>query len=246
MRRRPRIGINCGLVGAPEPPSYKLDRRYADAVRRAGGDPVLMPFFHDAAGARSLLDVVDGVLLTGGTDINPRRWGERRHPAASRLLPERETSDFLLLEAALARDLPVLGICAGCQELNVVLGGSLHQHVDDLPGAGPHSDGARHEVMAFVPSMIRDILGRPRATVNSFHHQACRRPGRGLTVSAVSPDGLIEAVESVRHRFVLGVQWHPERMPGYARQRAVFRALIAAADVPAVRGSRIFRKGRQP
>jgi putative glutamine amidotransferase len=115
------------------------------------------------------------------------------------------------------------------QELNVALGGSLHQHVPDLPGAKRHTDGARHGVGLTGASKTRDIVGRPRATVNSYHHQACRTLGKGLIPTAESPDGLVEGVESPRHRFVVGVQWHPERMQDDPRQQALFRALVCAS-----------------
>ena len=125
------------------------------------------------------------------------------------------------------RDQPALAICCGCQQLNVALGGSLHQHVPDLPGVKSHSGGVRHVVAMEGPSRTRDIVGKPRPVVNSWHHQACNRRGAGLQVTARSPDGLIEGLESTRHRFVVAVQWHPERMQDDDRQRSLFRALVA-------------------
>ncbi len=229
MKRKPLVGINCKLVEEDVDSYYKLDRLYVKGVLEGGGIPVLMPFFPGAAEARAFLERLDGVVLTGGPDIDPARWGEKPHPKTKLLHPEREESDFAAIKEALRRDLPTLAICCGCQELNVALGGSLHQHVSDLPGVGRHTGGATHPVGLAGTSKTRDIVGVPRPTVNSYHHQACRKLGDGLVRTAESAEGLVEGVESVRHRFVLGVQWHPERMLDDARQRALFAALVAEA-----------------
>jgi len=228
MKRKPAIGINTKLVSDGDDLYLKLDRNYIRAVERAGGVPVVMPPFRTGSDARAYLERLDGVVFTGGPDLNPKRWGEPKHPKAELLHPDRETSDFAALKASLALDLPVLAICCGCQQLNVALGGSLHQHVYDLPGVKAHSDGTSHEV-AVDASKTRDILGSPRPSVNSYHHQACNKIGRGLAVTALSPDGLVEGVESLRHRWVVGVQWHPERMADDRRQRRLFHALVDAA-----------------
>jgi putative glutamine amidotransferase len=229
MKRKPLIGINCKLVTLDGDPYYKLDRNYVRSVERAGGVPVIMPFFRSSVGARAFLDRLDGALFTGGADIHPRRWGEKKHPRTDILSPERETSDFLALRETLRRDLPTLCICCGHQELNVALGGSLHQHVTDLPGVQAHSDGARHPVAMIGDSRTRDILGTAQSIVNSWHHQAIRDIARSLVVTARSKDGLIEGVESPRHRFMIGIQWHPERMEDDRRQQNLFRALVSEA-----------------
>jgi gamma-glutamyl-gamma-aminobutyrate hydrolase PuuD len=228
VKRRPLIGIGCNLLREEDGDTYyNLDRAYVKSVLQAGGTPILMPFFRTAAEARAFLGRLDGVVFTGGRDISPARWRERRHPKTKTLHPERESSDFLALRGALARDMPLLAVCCGCQELNVALGGSLHQHIDDLPGVRKHTEGARHPVELASGSRLREIVGAPRPTVNSYHHQACRDLGRGLSLVASSPDGLVEGIESARHRFAVGVQWHPEAMPGDPRQQALFRALVA-------------------
>jgi putative glutamine amidotransferase len=229
VKPKPLVGINCKLVTDDGDSYYKLDRNYADSILAAGGVPVLMPFFRGPAEARAFLGRLDAVLFTGGPDINPRRFGEKRHPRATLMHEDRETSDFAALREALRQDLPLLAICLACQELNVLLGGSLHQHVQDLPGVKRHSGGVRHPVGLAGSSRTREILGSPGATVNSWHHQACRTIGTGLVPTAHSPDGLVEGLESPRHRFAIGVQWHPERMRDDARQQALFRALVSEA-----------------
>lgn len=227
--RKPLIGINCKLITDDGDAYYKLDRNYANSVLRAGGVPVIMPFFRDAKEAAEFLGRLDGVLFTGGPDIHSRRWGEKLHPKAALMHEDKESSDFAALAEALKRDLPTLAICLACQELNVLLGGSLHQHVQDLPGVKKHSGGVTHAIGMVGASKTRDILGVPKPTVNSWHHQACKTIGKGLVQTAASPDGLVEGLESTAHRFVVAVQWHPERMQDDARQQNLFRALVSEA-----------------
>jgi putative glutamine amidotransferase len=227
--KRPLIGINCKIIRDGEDTYYKLDRNYVRSVEKAGGTPVLMPAFKTAAEVRNFLDRLDGILFTGGPDINPCRWKERKHPKAELMHEDREKSDFLALKETLKRDLPALCICCGHQELNVALGGSLHQHVYDLPDVDGHSEGETHPVRIFDGNRLREILGKDRTKVNSWHHQAIHRTGRDLKVTAVGDDGIIEGVESEAHRFIVGVQWHPERMQDDRRQQNLFRALVSEA-----------------
>jgi putative glutamine amidotransferase len=229
VKKKPIIGINCKIISDAGDSYYKLDRNYVRSVERAGGLPILMPALETPREIRDFLDRVDGFLFTGGPDINPCRWKEKPHPKTDLMHEDRERCDFLALGEALKRDLPALCICCGHQELNVALGGSLHQHVYDLPGVKAHSEGATHPVAMTGASMTRDIVGVPQPTVNSWHHQAIHSLGRGLVVTAESPDGLIEGVESQNHRFMIGVQWHPERMQDDPRQQSLFRALVAEA-----------------
>lgn len=214
--KRPLIGLNCKLVSENGDVYYKLDRLYVEAIAKAGGAPVLLPFFP----SRAFLGRLDGVLFTGGGDIDPTRWGEKKHPKAVLLHPDKEASDLRTARAALAADLPVLGICLGMQLLNVAQGGSLHQHVEG------HAGGVRHPV-GVEDSRTREAVG-PRPRVNSYHHQAVNRLGAGLGAVATSPDGLVEGIESGRHRWVVGVQWHPERDPDRREQMRLFRAFVAA------------------
>jgi putative glutamine amidotransferase len=227
--KRPLIGINCKIITDAGDSYYKLDRNYVHSVERAGGAPVLMPAFRRAADARSFLDRLDGVLFTGGPDINPCRWNERKHRKSELMHEDREKSDFMTLREVLQRNMPALFICCGHQELNVALGGSLHQHVGDLPDVDAHSEGASHPVGIFGGNKLREIVGKDHPRVNSWHHQAINRLGRGLVITAVADDGVIEGVESEAHRFIIGVQWHPERMQEDPRQQNLFRSLVAEA-----------------
>lgn len=227
--KRPLIGINCKIITDDGDSYYKLDRNYVRSVERAGGEPLIMPAFRGPAETRTFLDRLDGVLFTGGPDINPCRWKERMHRKTEIMHEDREKSDFMALKEVLKRNLPALCICCGHQELNVALGGSLHQHIGDLPDTDKHAGGTSHSVRVFGGNRLREILGTDHPKVNSWHHQAINEIGSDLKITAVSDDGIIEGVESESHRFMVGVQWHPERMQDDRRQQNLFRALVAEA-----------------
>lgn len=225
--RKPLIGVTCKLVEDGGDLYYRLDRNYVKSVEKAGGIPVLMPFFETRAEASSFLDRLDGVLFTGGADIHPSRWGEKKkHPKASLLVPEKEESDLLAAREALERDLPILGICLGMQELNVASGGSLNQHIYDLPRILKHSKGALHGLELQGSSRLTEASGRI-VEVNSYHHQAVDRVGKGMRTTAISPDGIVEGIESDLHRWVVGVQWHPERISDRPEQMRLFKAFVS-------------------
>jgi putative glutamine amidotransferase len=221
---RPVIGLNCGLITEKSGSTYwRLDQRYPAAVQEAGGDPLVLPFAASREEARAWLDRVDAVIFTGGADIHPSRWGETMvHPKATLLPKEKEDSDFYYAKAAIARDMPILGICLGSQLVNVALGGTLHQHIGET-----HKEGA-HRVRV-AESKLRAVLGKVEPEVNTFHHQAVCELGKGLRVTAQADDGTIEATESDKHRWLVNVQWHPERMTDRPEQAALFRELVAQA-----------------
>jgi putative glutamine amidotransferase len=231
--RKPRIGITVDAERRKGRLYATLDHRYARAIASAGGVPLLLPIVgpHEIS---SLLASVDGLLLTGGEDIHPRFYGER--PAAPLDLSpdERTTFELDLVKTAMRSRKPVLGICHGMQLLNVALGGSL---IQDLPtrqsGALRHRSGrapwkAVHPVALRPRSLLRRILRRAVVSVASTHHQAVKALGKGLEVSALAPDGVVEAVESPRHPFLIAVQWHPEKDPDAQATRRLFRALVRA------------------
>lgn len=188
-----------------------LPAAYVRAVQRAGGRAALIP--PDPNGVEALVGVLDALVLTGGGDIEPGRYGAEAHPATDQVDRARDEGELALLRAALARDLPVLGICRGMQLINVACGGSLVQHVPELVGNDEHKiePGVfhRHEVECVEGSRLAALLG-PRVSVESHHHQAVDRLGEGILASARSDDGLVEAIELPGRAFCLGVQWHPE------------------------------------
>lgn len=218
--KRPLIGLTAKLAADNGDAYYKLDRKYIDAILAAGGEPLILPFARDAKEASQWIDRIGGLVLTGGPDIHPARWSEPLHPKAVLMNPDKESSDFFYSGEALRRDAPILAICLGCQEINVALGGSLHQHIEG------HDGGAEHPVEV-SKSRLGDLVGRA-PSVNSFHHQAINRLGKGLTVTART-DGVIEGIESENHRFVVGIQWHPERISSRPEQQRLFRAFVSEA-----------------
>jgi gamma-glutamyl-gamma-aminobutyrate hydrolase PuuD len=225
---RPLIGITTyreqAQWGTWELPAVLLPATYPDAVAAAGGEPVLLP-----TGALSADTVghLDGLVVAGGPDVDPARYGEQPGPHTTVVRPERDESELTALRAALDRDLPLLTICRGMQLLNVALGGTLVQHVPDLAGAGCHDPGAgryrRHEVTTAPGTELRRLLGTT-AWADCHHHQAPGRIARDLTPSAWAEDGVVEAVEWTGRRFCVGVQWHPEA----GEDHRLFAALVAA------------------
>jgi putative glutamine amidotransferase len=229
---RPLIGISTyreqARWGAWDLPAVLLPASYADAVAEAGGEPVLLP---TGAVSAEAVRRLDGLVLAGGADVDPARYGHPAGPHTTVLRPERDAAELAVLQAALSRDLPLLAICRGMQLLNVELGGDLLQHLPDVPGAGIHNPGAGlfagRQVRTAPGTQLDRLLG-PTAAVDCHHHQALDRIAPELTPSAWAEDGLVEAVEATGRRFCLGVQWHPEA----GADRRLFEALVSAAQVP--------------
>ena len=194
-------------------------RHYLDAVIWAGGLPLMIPTVADRSLIREYVGRVHGVLLPGSpTDIDPRHYSAVSHEKLGKLYPERDATDFAILDVVEHEaNLPVLGICFGIQSLNVYRGGSLVQDIPSVvqaPLVHDEDDGkpaARHIVRVAQDSIVGQLAGRTEMEVNSYHHQAVARPGRNLRSVAVAADGVIEAVEDTSGRFIVGVQWHPER-----------------------------------
>src|SRR5947208_13515603 len=195
-----------------------LPRSYVDAAQRAGGLALLLP--PDAAEIEDptqVLELVDGLMLAGGADIDPGSYGEPTHSATAGTVPERDLFEIALARAAIERDLPVLGICRGMQLINVACGGTLEQHLPERFGHHDHRrvlgsfDGADHDVELRAETLAMRVVGEPRHATKSHHHQGVDELGEGLIVSGTSDmDELPEAIELPNHSFVLGVQWHPE------------------------------------
>jgi putative glutamine amidotransferase len=237
---RPRIAITCRyqlrtIQDNVQVPDISVDARFADLILDAGGIPAFIPPTEDAAALHEFLASADAVILSGGPDITPGRYGCPPHPATTCMHPRRECSDFHVIEYAEQHELPLLAICLGIQEWNVSRGGTLHQHVPDLHGQPniAHRDGqlfAFHTVRLAPGSLIESIVQTNPLPVNSSHHQCVNQLGRNLIATAWAEDGIVEAIQDPRRRFAQGIQWHPEDMPDDPIQRKIFQALVAAAQ----------------
>ena len=231
---RPVIGLSTYVEparwGAWEVPAALLHEWYVDAVRDAGGRPVLLP---PDSNDDDVLDRIDGLILIGGADVGPANYGAEPHPTGDAPRVERDASELLLCRGARARDLPLLGICRGMQVMAIAHGGSL---IQDLPDAGyglVHREvpgSFTEHAVRFAPgSRIADIYGVPTLSTNSSHHQGIADPG-SLVPTGWTRDGLVEVLEAPESRFAVGVQWHPEHPDRRNLELPLFRALIAAAS----------------
>ena len=236
----PTIGIIC-LDDRPKngehAPRFGQKQSYVHAVARAGAAPLLIPLLADEDLLHVLYDKIDGLLLPGGVDVHPKRYGEEIHPKCGDISEIRDEVELALIQWARADDKPLLAICRGIQTLNVALGGSLYQDIKAMvPRAIRHdydSSHARnqvaHDVVVTPGSHLTRLAGTDVLAVNSFHHQAIKELAPGLTITARAPDGMIEAVEEEGRTFVLGVQWHPEDLaPDDDRAQRLFDALVEA------------------
>jgi gamma-glutamyl-gamma-aminobutyrate hydrolase PuuD len=233
VRSAPVIGISAyreqAQWGKWDADAVVLPYRYPDRVAEAGGVPVLLPA---VPGISGVIGRLDGLVLSGGGDVDPAVYGAHPHPETTSVRPHRDAAEAELLSAALQRGLPVLGICRGLQVINVAMGGSLHQHLPDVVGHHGHASApgsfAAHPVRVGHGSQLARILGRTQVDeVPSHHHQAVERLGDGLTAVAWADDGLIEAIEldAPGCPFTVAVQWHPEA----GDDLSLFHALVAAA-----------------
>jgi putative glutamine amidotransferase len=236
MRKLPLIGLTLDAEqpgGYSKLPWYALRQNYFDSVVRAGGLPVALP--HAPELAEAYLDTIDGLLVTGGAfDVDPALYnGGPAHPTVA-LKAGRTAFELAMVRGALARDMPVLGICGGEQLLAVALGGTLIQHIpDSVPDALAHEQPnprtePGHSIAIAAETLLARVVGTATMAVNSAHHQAVATPGPGAVVNATAPDGVIEGIEHPGHRFALGVQWHPEYAVDAADQR-ILDAFVAAS-----------------
>jgi putative glutamine amidotransferase len=244
LSRQPLVGISTSEVrspgdrelvsqGEPARTELALGERYLDAVRAAGGMPVILAPV-DADEVDSLVGRLDAVVLSGGPDLHPSAYGALPHAELGPTEPELDRFELDLARTAVTRGLPVLGICRGMQVLNVALGGSLHQHLPDLGDAvGHRQQGAAnepsHRVTLARDSRLTKVIGRRYVEVNSFHHQGLHALGKGLAIAGHAPDGHVEAIEVRGRRFTFGVQWHAECLVDRPEQLALFRGLVRAA-----------------
>lgn len=236
---KPLIGITCGILHDQtwHPPFIGHRQTYVDAIVRAGGAPVLIPPASDEAALRAVFEHLDGLLLAGGGDVAPSHYGETPHAKLGPVAPLRDDAELAMARWAVAEGKPLFGVCRGIQVLNVALGGTLYQDIpSQIDGALAHDRSYErkdwsflaHEIRLAPDSRLCRWLGVERLMVNSLHHQAVRKVAPGLRAVAWSADGVIEAVEGVDERFIVGVQCHPEALQDSAdpRWRRVFAAFV--------------------
>ena len=227
------VAVTASIRPEGDTRRVRLTAAYVTALERAGLIPLIVPPLSSAEAASSVLDSVAGLVLTGGEDVDPARYGEKRHEKVVSVNAARDATEAALVEEARARGTPVLAICRGIQILNVALGGSL---VQDIPTQCESTidhdeEGARtsrsHEISIEPGSLIAKAVGTEHCSVNSFHHQSVKRVADGMRVTARSPDGIIEGIESTDEDWwAMGVQWHPEEMTESAEpwDRGLFKA----------------------
>ncbi|WP_202078326.1 gamma-glutamyl-gamma-aminobutyrate hydrolase family protein [Caldalkalibacillus salinus] len=233
--KKPIIGITASLEEA----HVKVKRYYADWIFNQGGIPFIIPYTTDETQLQSLTEQIDGLLLAGGGDIDPTLFEEEPVPGLGSITPERDTLELSLAKHALESDIPILAICRGIQILNVAAGGNMYQDLDTQYGEKSllqHMQvaptwHASHTVAITPSSKLHAIVGSEKVKTNSFHHQAVKDAAPGFIVSAESTDGVVEAIESLKHSYVIGVQWHPECMPlTHHPSRAMFQSFVGACQ----------------
>jgi putative glutamine amidotransferase len=230
MNPRPVIGITTDYHDTEE--RYLSTMTYTQAVERAGGLPLLIPFAIDHDLIPQIVDQFDGILFTGGNDMNPKRWGEEWHPKVARMDQRREEFEFALLAEVEKRCTPALGVCFGSQLMNVHRGGSLTQFLPDEKDAMEHRNlmekgqQRRHEIKLETDSQLGRAIGKSDVSVNTYHKQAVNKIGKGLRIIATAPDGVIEAFEDPTMPLYAAVQWHPERLIDEPEHLAPFKLLV--------------------
>ena len=236
---KPLIGLTTTRMPNPSGrPAFGTNVPYTRAVSNAGGLPVLIPLELSSDDLDALLPRLDGILFTGGYDIDPQEYGGQLHPKVENIDHTRDKNETHLVQAVVEAGKPFLGICRGLQVINVALGGSLYEHLpDQLPGEVHHDNHGHprnflaHSVSVESNSQLANILLSNQAQVNSLHHQGVRRPAHELLPTAYSPDGLVEAFELPGDSFGLAVQWHPEELQGHESMRRLFQAFIQSCQV---------------
>ncbi|MBQ1466604.1 MAG: gamma-glutamyl-gamma-aminobutyrate hydrolase family protein [Eubacteriaceae bacterium] len=233
--KRPMIGLSANT--SDDGLRIDIRKNYPESIMLAGGIPVILPHPCSGDDARLLAEELDGILFTGGGDADPVLYGEEKLPQCHEPDHDRDSFELELFRAARELGRPILGICRGCQLINVAMGGTLVQDIpSQRPDAVPHyqsQDGTNtfHSVNITESSLLHGIIGKDLIEVNSFHHQAVRDPAPGLAVSAFASDGIIEAVEGTEGSFLLGVQWHPEYMSRIREDMlGIFKAFIKEAQ----------------
>jgi putative glutamine amidotransferase len=232
--KRPVIAIT--IDSAERADYYESPCSYSTSVEKAGGLPLLLPYRTNLELISGYVDLIDGIVFSGGDDLDPALYGETRHPKAIPIDPDRQKFELALLAEVERRRMPALGVCCGSQLMNVYRGGSLIQFLPDEPrtGALEHRKNAenpqRHAVTVDPQSQLGAAIGKAEISVNTFHKQAVRKLGRGLRVVATAPDGVIEGFEDPSLPLFAAVQWHPERLSDEPEHLAPFKLLVRKAS----------------
>ena len=252
MTRKPLIGLNMDYRPSRKdgPAMSYLCAGYHDQIVKAGGIPVIIPIMENDEDLDRILDMLDGVVMVGGSDLDPRRDGFMLHPAIRTLDPRRETFDRRLMKNVADRRLPVFGIGVAMQLLNVNQGGNLFLHIpEDLPKSLPHKDpldpSHRHALEVVRGTLMERVFGEGEIRVNSMHHMAIDEVAPGFIVSARCPDGVIEAIESIRPDwFAMGTQFHPEAESASALDLRIFEEFIwgITGEAPALEGEEVHER----
>ena len=220
--RYSKIGLSC--YGDRD--KYYLYREYVSAIDAVNGIPIIIPHILDKDKLLKIVEVIDGLVLAGGGDIYPSFYGEKETGNLLHVNKERDEFELLLLEGTIKLSKPILGICRGCQLINVFLGGNL-SNIDNHWQKAPYGK-ATQKISIREKTLLFEVIGKKEIMVNTFHHQAIKRLGNGLVVSAQAEDGIIEAVEKPGSIFLLGVQFHPEYLHENSEIRKIFDAFINA------------------
>jgi len=232
--KKPIIAINANF--SKDEKYSQLNRDYSNAISRAGGIPIILPSLKTSEkDLRQIINHIDGLILSGGHDIWPRLYGEKVLNRTVIPLPEiKQSSDFKLFKLAFEKKIPILGICYGCQLINVALGGRLFQDIKSQLGTKIKHKNASHTIYICEGTLLHRIINRKKLEVNSRHHQSVKEPAKGLMINARSTDTIIEGVETIdRSRFCLGVQWHPETPPEPSPKDSFWRGPAGRASIAA-------------
>jgi len=231
----PIIGITCDSDGTPGPTDFH-HQHYSCSVEAAGAVARPIYYSHPIERIAELVDGLDGMLFSGGDDLDPALYGESWHPKAQAVDPQRQAFELALLAEAERRGMPILGICLGCQLMNVHRGGSLIQFLPDVPRPGQlehrkvNGIVRRHPIHLEEESILARAIGSTVLVGNTYHKRAVNRPGRGMRVTGRAPDGVVEAIEDPSFDLFVGVQWHPERISAEPDHAAIFRLLVSRAQ----------------
>ena len=229
-----RIGVTPSR-SSENPALHRVTERMVYAVEAAGGEVVTLDYPLNEADISALFDTLDGLILAGGPDMHPRYFGQKLDPHCGTIDEERDELEWYLMKRAMETDMPVLGVCRGMQVINIALGGDIFQDIVHSQGLIHRQESDMtyfHDVTIRDGSILRSLIPSERYPVNSYHHQAVNRIAEGMIVSAVAPDGIVEAIERPASRFMLGVQWHPET----SYRADVFSKRIFEAFMNACRG----------